>query len=62
MFASFYNLVETENKTKKEFCTITGCSRDYDLLDATNASKHFLIGQFVKFFLLIDQSNVLKYL
>jgi len=33
---------------------------DYSPLDATNASKYFLIGQFVKFFLLIGQSNTSK--
>jgi len=32
----------------------------YGQRDVTNALKHFLIGQFVKFFLLIGQSNVTK--
>ena len=36
----------------------------YDQRDATNALKHFLIGQFMKFFFLIffNQPNTSKYL
>jgi len=34
----------------------------YGLFDATNILKHSLIGQLIKFFLLIDQSNGLKHL
>ena len=34
----------------------------YGQRDAANALKRFLIGQFVKFFLLIDPSNALKHL
>jgi len=34
----------------------------YDPLDATNALKYSLIGQLVKFFLLIDQSHTSKHL
>jgi len=34
----------------------------YDQRDAANALKYFLINQFVKFFLLIGQSNASKHL
>jgi len=34
----------------------------YDQRDAAKALKHFLIGQFVKFFLLIGSSNASKHL
>jgi len=35
---------------------------EYDQRNATNALKHFLIGQFMKFFFLIGQPNTSKYL
>ena len=35
---------------------------EYNQRDAINALKCFLIGLFVKFFLLIDPSNASKYL
>jgi len=35
---------------------------EYGQCDAANALKRFLIGQFVKFFLLIGPSNVSKHL
>jgi len=36
--------------------------QSYDPLEATNVSKHFLIGQSIKFFLPIGQSKASKHL
>jgi len=44
------------------FCFIRLSHIGYDPLDAKNALKYSLIGQLVKFFLLINQSNTSKHL
>lgn len=33
-------------------------NKSYDPVNVTNASKHFLSGQLIKFFLSVDPSNV----
>jgi len=44
------------------FCFIRLSHIGYDPFDATNVLKYSLIGQLVKFFLLIGQSNTSKHL
>jgi len=43
-------------------CDVNKPIIEFDQRAATNASKRFLIGQFVKFFLLIGPSNASKHL
>jgi len=49
LFSIYFYSYFTSNKNDK------GYDKGYDSLDVTNASKHFLIGQLVKFFLPIGQ-------
>ena len=58
MYETKYRFIICKSILKSGLCIHFG----YNQRDATNALKHFLIGQFVKFFLLIGPSNVSKHL